>query len=232
MATADVRPFNTEVKDLRNRKIGRLLVLEFVGVVKKHATWRCVCDCGKEHLATTGNLNRMKAPSCGCWSAELASARLKTHGETHSVEFRIWGGIKTRTTNPNDPGYENYGARGIVMSEDWLNSFETFLRDMGRRPSPKHSIDRIEVNGPYSKENCRWATGKEQARNRRSNRRIEYSGETLTVAEWNERLGFKRGVLGQRLLAGWSEVDAITIPHLPRPLRSRGHRKMAEDAGF
>lgn len=131
-----------------------------------------------------------------------------THGMTNTTEFRIWGCMIMRCTNPNDKQYAEYGGRGIVVCEEWLKSFVAFYRDMGPR-HPDLQIDRINNDGPYCKENCRWATRKEQARNRRSTRRLTHKGESLPIAEWTERMGFTKNTIRNRLVAGWSIADAI-----------------------
>jgi len=116
----------------------------------------------------------------------------------------------TRCSNPNSAMYKHYGARGISVCERW-RSFDNFLADMGQRPSPKHSIDRFPNNdGNYEPGNCHWATDIEQHRNRSDNVLVTFNGQTLTCAEWDERLGKKHGFLRDRLSSGWSVEDALT----------------------
>jgi hypothetical protein len=115
-----------------------------------------------------------------------------------------------RCTNPNHPEYKNYGGRGIKVCDRWLESFEeNFLADMGLRPSPKLTLDRIDNNKGYSKSNCRWATPKEQARNRRPNRVIPFNGEMLCVAAVAEHVGIKADTLRMRLNNGWPLACAL-----------------------
>ena len=121
--------------------------------------------------------------------------------------------MKARCVVPSASGYENYGGRGIVVCDRWLNSFENFLADMGERPSKAHSIDRYPDNdGNYEPSNCRWATRKQQTRNTRANRRISFCGETLCVAEWAERVGIHCDTIYDRLKLGWSIDRALTEP--------------------
>ena len=127
-------------------------------------------------------------------------------------EYRCWQSIRDRCYNPNNRDYAMYGGRGIAVCKRWRESSAAFLADMGPKPSPEHSIDRIDNDGDYSPENCRWATPAEQARNRKSSRLLTHNGETMTVAEWAERLAIKPGTLSMRLSYGWSVEKAVTTP--------------------
>ena len=122
-----------------------------------------------------------------------------TCGHKPRMEFTSWDNMLARCCNPKHPNYSNYGARGITVCEQWRNSFEAFLEDMGESLSPKHTIDRIDNNGNYEPGNCRWATRKEQCNNKRDNRLIEISGASKTLAQWAEWSGIRRGTLAARL---------------------------------
>lgn len=117
--------------------------------------------------------------------------------------------MRSRCYNQNNPTYQRYGARGITVCERWKTSFVAFLEDMGRRPSLQHSLDRSDNSLGYSRENCRWATAKDQSRNRRSNRFIVVAGIRRTLAEWGEVSGLGSGVIHARLKAGWCETRAV-----------------------
>lgn len=155
------------------QRFGRLLVIEEFpaepGLGYRRA--RCRCDCGVESIVAVTSLRAGLTRSCGCAIREATRARSLRHGECtdrkRTPEFRAWVGMKTRCLNVNVKSFPNYGGRGIVVCPRWLHSFENFLADMGRRPSPKHSIDRFDNDGPYAPDNCRWATPHEQRLNQR-----------------------------------------------------------------
>ena len=133
--------------------------------------------------------------------------------QRYKRERIIYDGMIRRCYATAATNYRYYGGRGIAVCERWKGHFQTFLADMGPRPSPLHTLDRIDNDGPYSPENCRWATRQEQARNRRTSRRLEYGGKSLTLTEWSKVVGISREVIEKRLdKLGWSVADALTQP--------------------
>lgn len=157
--------------DLTSHRFGRLVVTDLAGFTKfKQARWNCLCDCGRAKIVQSSNLRSGHVTSCGCYSQEIRE-RAKSHGYArkgarHS-EYSAWAGMKRRCNNPKNVDFKDYGGRGIMVCDRWRDSFNAFLTDMGRKPSPKHSIDRINVDGNYEPSNCRWATPLEQRSNRR-----------------------------------------------------------------
>mgnify|MGYP003394593277 CR=1 FL=1 len=153
-------------------RYGRLVILQEAGrTPQRKRLLLCQCDCGQQVTVVSGSLQSNLTRSCGCWQKEVVAQFTKTHGatvnRTATREYRIWAGIKTRTTNPNNPSFRYYGGRGITMCDRWLNSFENFLADVSPMPGPQYSIDRYpNRNGNYEPSNVRWATPKEQAKNR------------------------------------------------------------------
>lgn len=200
---------------------GRLTVLRRSGTrVASCIGWLCRCECGTETIVKSSYLAKGHTRSCGCLSVDTTTLRNLTHGQSRTKEYEAWSGAKRRCIDPRRADYSRYGGRGIRMCREWLDSFETFFRDMGRCP-PGHTIDRIDNAGHYEPGNCRWATSKEQANNRRNRTALTFDGETMTVTEWAQRIGMRRTVLHRRLQRGWSAREALTVP----PQKSRHWRR-------
>ena len=189
----------------------------------------CRCDCGIEKAVNYSNLRRGLTKSCGCLWIEIARSQ-STHGETRghrvSPEYTAWAGMKDRCFRVTSPKFGDYGGRGITVCDRWRDSYEDFLADMGRRPSSKHSLDRIDVNGNYEPNNVRWATDHEQSRNKRNNVMLTVRGEQKVLRDWAAQLGSNRDVVRNesrirwRLKHGWSSEDAILTPNIPQNRRS------------
>lgn len=183
--------------DITGVKTELLTAISFAGKNRKGISmWVCRCECGNLTLANIYNILDGHSKSCGC--AKLRTKN-STHGQSETVEFYTWLTIKQRCTNPNNKSFKDYGARGITICDRWLNSFENFVLDMGLRPSGNYSIDRKDNDKSYSPENCRWATRKEQARNKRSNKLIETPWGLLPVSEASEKSGINYGTLMGRI---------------------------------
>jgi len=202
--------------EMNGLRFGRLLVTGgSVSDSKGKATWNCLCDCGTVIAVGGRSLRTGNTTSCGCKRIE----KLKTgdanrkHGKTRTPEYRTWQSMHTRCYNRNSDDYPNYGGCGITICDRWKDSFETFLADMGLRPSPKHSIDRFpNPHGNYEPSNCRWATMKEQHNNRRDNYLIAHEGETKTITEWANQYGLSPQLVRYRIGHGWTIVEALIKP--------------------
>ena len=221
IADESARDFDPRVKDIRGKKFGRLTVVEYAGIDKRgNATWKCACDCGKECLAIATNIIRGVKQSCGCLRGENALKHGGARKGSHEDLYGIWKGIVARTTQPTSIDFTEYGGVGISISKEWLE-YEAFKADMGERPTLQHSIDRIKNELGYSKENCRWATKKEQARNRTNTRFLEYKGIRKPIVQWEDELGLTRDVLVRRLKSGMTPEQAIEKPPTKKPRRLR-----------
>jgi hypothetical protein len=164
-------------------------------------------------MVTSGHLTGGDTKSCGCLYWENLHAP-KTHGESKDRLYKIWVGVKTRCYNKRNRNYLKYGQRGVTMCEEWKTSYEAFREwAMSNGYDVSLTLDRKNPFGNYEPPNCRWVTQKIQQNNRSNNHILTYNGETHTVSQWNEKLGFKRGLLSQRLnKLGWSVEKAITTP--------------------
>lgn len=160
------------------QKFGRLTAVAFAGRgVRGQAIWSFKCDCGNEHKTVAASVIGGLTRSCGCLRREINA----THGMYRSSEYTTWIGMIQRCCNTKVPYYQYYGGRGIIVCDHWCKSFENFYADMGPKPSPKHSIERIKNDGNYEPGNCRWATRKEQSRNMRNNRIVVVDGISMTL---------------------------------------------------
>lgn len=179
--------------------------------------WVCLCDCGKEMITRQERLRGGRTKSCGC----LRKERLRIHGDSESPEYESWRNMRDRCLNPAHTQWKNYGGRGITICPEWITDYETFLAYIGRRPTTKHSLDRIDNETGYQPNNVRWATRTEQALNKRTNRLVSAFGKTMSISEWAESSGISWTVLWRRLLSGMSLEDALSTPVLPRGSNAR-----------
>lgn len=197
--------------DLTGQRFGRLVALECAGRRSGHALWNCLCDCGNVVEVIACDLKKGHTASCGCLQRERSRASATVHGGNGTRLYSVWEGMKKRCLNPSHDSYKDYGGRGITVCAEWANSFEAF-RDWALANGYRDdlTLDRKENDGPYSPENCRWATLKQQNNNTRRNRMITFQGETRTLSQWAELTGIKFDKLRQRLNKGWSVERALT----------------------
>lgn len=200
--------------DLTGRRFGRLTVVSLGEKSGVSTRFFCRCDCGSAGLFFSNNLRRGLSQSCGCARAEQTALRNTTHGLARTDTHEIWCGMLKRCTNSRSKNFGGYGGRGIAVCKRW-ESFEGFLADMGPRP-PGMSLDRIDNDGNYSRENCRWATRHQQANNTRTNRHVEHDGIRRTLMEWSRATGLDRKLISCRLDRGWGAERALSTPAIEK----------------
>lgn len=166
-------------KNITDNKYNMLTAIGYIGSGK----WNFKCECGNTKIISTGKVTSGQTQSCGC----LAKTNAIKHGAVGTLEYRIWTNMKARCLNPNNHAYIRYGGRGITVCEKWINSFENFLEDMGNCPLG-HSIERLNNNEGYYKNNCKWKTSQEQAFNRCSNDLQEYKSKIKPLKQWCDEL--------------------------------------------
>lgn len=209
------------IRDLTGQKFGRLTVVkraeDMYDKFGRHTMWECPCECGKTTIVGTSTLTCGVTKSCGCYKSEVTSKRAKTHGMSKTRLYGVWRTMLSRCYNENTKKYKLYGDRGIQVCDEW-HKFENFYEwtisngydenaDFG-----ECTIDRINNDGNYCPENCRWATRLEQANNTRTNHFLEWNNENHTISQWANIVGINRRTISERINSGWSVEDALTIP--------------------
>jgi len=193
--------------NLVGKTFGRLYVVEEVLLRDKHnhIKYLCRCSCGK-YKEVSGQSLRRSTRSCGCLQRESA----RTHGQEGTPTYKTWVAMKSRCNSSSSTNYKNYGGRGITICPSWVNSFEQFHKDMGDRPS-NMSLERVDNNGGYSKENCIWATATTQANNRRRSIKIKYKGVTMNIKEYAELIGLTPSGAMKRLKHTLIKVNGVFL---------------------
>ncbi len=202
--------------NLKGTRFGNVVAIDISHRQKGSVYWNCQCDCGNKIKVAGGTLRYRGNISCGCNKGKKISEKLSTHkesyGEGQTPEYRAWNSMKRRCYNPKAHAFHRYGGKGVSVCDKWLNSYENFLEDMGRRPSELHSLDRINGDRDYSKENCRWADKKEQARNTYRSINVIIEGESMRFADACEKYSIKGKIVRMRLSLGWELEKAFKAP--------------------
>ena len=201
--------------NLTGKRFGKLVVIKTAGKTKNGAyLWQCKCDCGNEIIANVGNLKNGHTKSCGCLRVNRCKTNFTKHGLEHTRLYGIWSDMRLRCYDEKNIAYHRYGGRGITICDEWKNDVKAFY-DWATANGYKDSltIDRIDNDGNYCPENCRWATVKEQASNRRSNILVTHNGKTQTMKKWANEVGTPYKVVWARMQKlGWSAERALTEP--------------------
>ncbi len=200
--------------DLTGQQFGRLIVVLRHPEKDKwgNIQWVCKCDpenCGNVAIVPTHFLRWSHKRSCGCLKSDIRREAMTKHGLRHTPEYRIWRAIKNRCYNDKSDSYHYYGERGIAICDEWKDDFEAFYKDMGPRPTARHSIDRKDNDKGYSKENCRWATSAEQQINKRNSVFYCRNGVYRTLTAWCRELGISYERAYKRMQRGASFEEAI-----------------------
>lgn len=201
--------------DLTGYRFGRLTVLHHKITPGPKTFWVCRCDCGKEVMVGSGELKSGNTKSCGCLRRETSSKFLKNKSKKHGMFgtriYHIWDGMKARCYNKSHVAYKNYGGRGVTVCDEWRNSFESFYGwAMSHGYQNDLTIDRIDNDGNYCPENCRWATALEQATNKRNVILLKIRGETKPISEWSRETGLSKECIKYRIKSGWPEEKILS----------------------
>lgn len=223
--------FSMKIKEMVGKKFGRLKVFKFFGIEYGVTRWKCRCSCGSIVVRRGPSLRSGNCRSCGCLRREVVSKRRKTHGMSETLFYKCWKGISERCENKKSKYFRHYGGRGVKCFWD---SFEDFKKDMyssykkhlKKNGSNQTSLDRIDVNGHYSKENCRWATRVVQNNNTRRNHFLTFKNKTKTLREWSRTpLALKNGInsalILYRINSGWPKKEILTVK-----VRSKRHKRI------
>lgn len=203
-----------KISDLIGKKYGRLTVIEYHGLNNRgKSMWKCRCECGNTSVVLGNRLTSGHTKSCGCYSVELTKDRFTTHGMSNTRLYQIWQGMLKRCNNEKSPIYKHYGERGIRVCDEW-RGFEEFCNwAIHNGYSETLTLDRIDNNGNYSPNNCRWVDMKTQERNTSRNRYLTFRGETRCLMEWAEKLNINYRTLQDRIcVRKWSIERAFLTP--------------------
>lgn len=197
-----------KAENLEGLTFGKLTALTYVKRPNGGANWLCSCSCGGQKVVRAKFLKSGSVRSCGCLHAES----VVTHGDSNSSEYRTWDAMKRRCYQPKTKHFEHYGGRGITVCDRWRDSYSNFLADMGRRPSKRHSLDRIDNDGNYELSNCRWTLQKIQIRNRSNAVTFLWNGKRYSQKELSDISGVPFGTLRSRIARGWPLEKAMLTP--------------------
>ena len=217
--------------DLTGRRFGKLTVIGIANKKKngkdRHRRWLCKCDCGNDVVVATDKLNRGDTKSCGCLKIEISKEKIIKygkpnikHGKSRTRIYNIYNHMTRRCFDKKDQNYINYGGRGVTVCREWKNDFSAFYKWSIENGYKEYlTIDRIDNNGNYCPENCRWATNEEQQNNKRNNVFIEINGLKMTISQVAKKAGLSEKAMWWRVKNGWSGKDLL----LPKNKRRKNN---------
>lgn len=214
----------SKLKDMTNQKFGRLTVISRADNSANGKTmWNCICDCGKKTIVSATNLRTGAVKSCGCMRKETIAKSNYKHGQRRTRLYNIWAKMRYRCEKEYDSAYKYYGGRGIKVCKEWSTSFETFQKwALSNGYSENLTIERIDVNGNYCPQNCKWIELSQQANNRRNNILIEYNGKVQSLMKWCKELNLNYYLIRDRIKKGHMSFEqAISAPLQ----ENKSHRK-------
>lgn len=203
-----------KILDIKGKRFGKLVALERVKNVGKKVSWRCLCDCGKETNVLTTNLTTNRIKSCGCLKNQKLIERSTTHNQRHTKLYEVWKTMKQRCSNSNNKGYHNYGGRGINVCDEWKDNYQAFYEwSINNGYKEGLSIDRINNDGNYEPNNCRWVDKFIQNNNTRKNKLFTINGISKTIHQWSREYNVPVSRTRQRVyIQKWDIVKALTTP--------------------
>jgi len=222
-----------KLENLKGKKYNRLTALKFIGGVKEgycRSHWLFKCECGNEKVIQSNDVKLGKTKSCGCYNLERSVINNTTHNMSKTRFYKIWAQMINRCRNPDSHAYEHYGGRGVdyeweTFSDFKVNMYDSYLSHFELHGSYNTTIDRIDNDGNYSKENCRWATRKQQCNNRRNTIRLAHNGKTQIISEWAKDTGLNHGCIYARIkYLNWSTKEVLETPVRKRNYDTRSTR--------
>jgi len=221
------------IRDITGKQFGRLTVLSFDHIGRGGAYWLCRCECGEKPIVLSARLANGTTSSCGCLARDRWKASRTTHGLSKHPLYTTWVGMHRRCYDEADDSYPRYGGRGIRVCDGWHGSggLRSFISDMGPKPSRRHSIDRIDVNGQYEPGNCRWATAAVQGANKENTLRVDHEGSRVALSTVAHQHGLGVASLNWRVQNGWALEEALAVPMAPPRVlvEFRGEAKEAKE---
>jgi len=201
----------SKLVDLKGKRFNWLVVLERSKNKGIATYWKCQCDCGKIKDIASSSLIRGISGSCGCYFLEGHNGATHGHARNNKItsEYASWKSMKQRCLETRNISYKWYGARGITICDRWVKDFDDFMQDMGKKPSKKHSLERINNDEGYYPTNCKWVLPKEQSRNRRNTLKAKINGTEKPLVEWAEITGIPYPTLVWRFKKGLKEEEII-----------------------